>query len=160
MNLSADQVVRDQLISFLKERNAHANLDDVLNDFPLEHIHSKIEGVEYTPWQLLEHMRLCQDDIIEFIENPDYKMPDWPADYWSKEKEADKSQWERCVSQLYDGIGHLERMINNPNVDLYQSMPAGEKYTVFREILVIIDHNAHHLGQLVLFRKHFSAWKK
>ena len=155
-----DQIVRNLMISFLKERNAHVNLEDVLLDFPEEHINSKIEGIEYTPWQLQEHLRLTQRDIINFIEDNDYKAPEWPAGYWPEKQQSDSDLWKTSVQQFFDDLAHLERIVKDPNIDLYQPMPAGDKYSVFREILIVIDHNAHHLGQLILFRKHFDAWKK
>ncbi len=153
-----DQVVRNQLISFLKERNAHANLEDVLRNFPVEHINSKIEGIEYTPWQLLEHLRLTQRDIIDFIEDPNYQTPDFPAGYWPEKKQSDSEMWNKSVQLFFDDLDHLERLVKDPDTDLYQPMPAGDKYSVFREILIVIDHNSHHLGQIILFRKHFGAW--
>jgi len=159
-SINADQTVRDLLISFLKDRHAHANSEDVLQDFPMEYINSKIENVEYSPWQLLEHMRLTQRDIIDFVEDTNYQTPDWPAAYWSERQQADSDIWNTSLQQFFDDIDHLERIVKDPNTDLYQSMPAGDKYSVFREILIVIDHNAHHLGQLILFRKHFGAWKK
>ncbi len=155
-----DQLIRDQLISFLKERNAHMNANDVLEDFPMEHIQSKIAGVEYTPWQLLEHMRLTQRDIIDFMEDPNYQTPDWPAAYWPERQPSGPDAWNTSKQQFFDDLDHLESIVKDPRTDLYQTLPAGAKYTVFREILVVIDHNSHHLGQLILFRKHVGAWHK
>ncbi len=159
-NNQADQIVRNQLISFLKDRNAHVNSEDVLLDFPMEHINSRIDGIEYTPWQLLEHMRLTQRDIIDFIEDTNYQTPDFPAGYWPEKQLSDPELWNTSIQLFFDDLDHLEGIVKDPNVDLYQSMPAGDKYSVFREILIVMDHNAHHLGQLILFRKHFGAWGK
>ena len=156
----SDQIVRNQLISFLRERNAHVNLEDVLLNFPEEHINSKIKSIEYSPWQLQEHMRLTQRDIIDFIEDKNYQTPDWPAGYWPEKQHSNLDLWNTSVQQFFEDLTHLESIVKNPNIDLYQSMPAGDKYSVFREILIVIDHNAHHLGQLILFRKHFDAWEK
>ena len=159
-NNHAYQIIRNQLIFFLKDSNAHVNSEDVLRDFPMEHINSKIEGIEYTPWQLLEHMRLTQRDIIDFIEDANYKMPDFPAAYWPEKRQSDSDLWNTSIQLFFDDMDHLERIIKDHNIDLYQSMPAGDKYSVFREIMIVIDHNAYHLGQLILFRKHFGAWGK
>ncbi len=158
MNDQNDQLVREQLIDFLKGRNAHVNMEDVLLDFPIEHINAKIAGVDYTPWQLMEHIRITQLDIIRFVEDEDYRAPKWPEEYWSKVQRGDEASWKESVCLFFKDLDHMETIIRNPDNDLYRTMPAGEKYTLLREIMIVIDHNAHHLGQLILFRKHFNAW--
>ena len=161
MNSKSEQLTRKLLLSFLQGRNAHLNLEDVLTDFPKEHMNSKIAGVEYSPWQLLEHIRLTQKDIIQFLTNPDYEMPKWPEGYWPAIKEGDVNTWDESLSALMEDLSVLEDMVRDYDKDLYSPMPAGEKYTLLREILVVIDHNAHHLGQMIMFRKHFDGdWKK
>ena len=104
--------------------------------------------------------RLTQRDIIDFIEDTNYQTPDWPGGYWPEKKLSDTDLWMTSMRLFFADIDHLEKIIKDPQTDLYQSMPAGDKYSVFREILIVIDHNAHHLGQLILFRKHFGAWGK
>jgi uncharacterized damage-inducible protein DinB len=154
-----DELVRGELSHFLTERNAHVNLDDVTADFPAEHVNARIEGVEYTPWRLLEHIRLTQDDVIEFIKNPDYQEPEWPKAYWpNPEAEADGEQWQRTVEEIKAGLQWLKDLLADEKMDLYRSLPLGTKYTIFREVLVILDHNSHHLGQLVMFRKQLGIW--
>ena len=154
--LSPDEVVRKQLVAFLLEKNAHLNYEDVLSDFPVQHINSKIEGVEYTPWQLMEHIRITQRDIIEFIEDPDYVAPAWPKGYWPETTIGTDALWRESINRFFKDLKHMERIIQDPNADLYAAMPAGERYNLLREILIVIDHNSHHLGQLILFKKHFK----
>lgn len=131
-NTQADQIVRNQLVSFLKDRNAHVNLEDVLRNFPMEHINSRIEDIEYSPWQLLEHLRLTQRDIIEFIEDPNYQTPDFPAGYWPEKQLSEPDLWNKSVQEFFDDRDHLERIVKDSRTDLYGPMPAGEKYSVLR----------------------------
>lgn len=159
MTSNPDQTVRNLLISFLIERNAHVNMEDVLHDFPIQHINANIQGVDYTPWQLMEHVRITQLDIIRFIENSDYQAPKWPEEYWPAVKNGNEKTWKKSVQEFFKDLNHLQSIIKDPDRNLYEPMPAGEKYTLLREMLIVIDHNAHHLGQLVMFRKHFGAWR-
>jgi uncharacterized damage-inducible protein DinB len=153
-----EKILRDQLKHFLTERLAHVNLDDVLDSFPVEHINAHIPGITYTAWELLEHMRITQDDIIKFLSNSDYEAPNWPDDYWPKKQEpASEKDWNHSLIELKRGIKWLKDKISKE--DLFQNFTDDLKYTLLREVLIIIDHNSHHLGQMILFRKFFKAWK-
>lgn len=154
--MHAEKVIRRELLAVLKDHNAHLSIPQAIADFPLEHINTQIPHVDYTPWQLLEHMRIAQWDIVEFVMNPDHVSPKWPEGYWpSKELEATKEMWEKTVNKLLADLHSAEEMVMNPDIDLYSPLPHAPKYTIFREILLIADHNAYHLGQLVLLKKYW-----
>ncbi len=148
-----DTIIRKTLLSFLSERNAHRTYEEVLEDYPRQLINKKLENVDYTPWQLLEHMRITQYDILDFVTNTDYVQPSWPEGYWPKQQEATYEDWQKSYHAFVEDLTSIKNLVTDPQVDLFRPMPAGEKYTLFREVLVIIDHNACHLGQLILFKK-------
>ena len=155
--MDREKVIRKELLAVLKDHNAHLSVEQVLADFPLERINTQLSNVDYTPWQLLEHMRLAQWDIIEFVRNPDHVSPKWPEGYWpSKEVDATKEMWEKSVKDFFNDLRSAEEVVKNTDIDLYAPLPHAPKYTIFREILLIADHNAYHLGQLVLLKKYWS----
>ena len=154
--MDTEKVIRNELLALLKDHNAHLSVEQAIADFPIEHVNTLVPHVEYTPWQLLEHMRLAQGDIIEFIRNPDYVSPKWPEGYWpSMEIEASKEMWENSVEKFFVDLRTAEEIVKNPDSDLYSPLSHAPKYTIFREILLIVDHNAYHLGQLVLLKKYW-----
>ena len=154
--MDSEKIIREQLKVLLKGHNAHVSIEQTLTDFPLTHINTQLPNVDYTPWQLLEHMRIAQWDIIEFINNPNHVSPKWPDGYWpSKEIKASKEIWESTVENLLSDLNSVEDMLKNPDTNLYSPLSHAPKYTIFREILLIADHNAYHFGQLVLMKKCF-----
>lgn len=116
-------------------------------------------GLPYSPWQLLEHVRLAQRDILDFCRNPSYSAPGWPADYWPAEPAPPgASAWRRSVAAFRDDRASLVRLIADPEIDPYATIPWGEGQTYLRELLLVADHNAFHLGQLVVLRRLLGAW--
>jgi len=157
--MTNDEVVAHQLIALLRGGNAHLNFERAVSKFPFNYINRKIPTVSYSPWELLEHMRICQWDILEFIRNPQYKSPPWPKGYWPAKGEfADEKKWQETLSLFRRDLLSVEKLINDPGTKLYQSIPHAPDYNIFREILLIADHNAYHLGELVVLRKALSIW--
>jgi hypothetical protein len=154
-----DRIVREQLLALLRGGNAHQGFDQATADFPLDKINRRPPGLPYTPWRLLEHMRIAQGDILEFIRDPDYESPPWPEGYWPAEgEEADEARWRATIQALMADGQALQEMVADPETDLYASLPYGEEYTILREILVVCDHNAYHLGEFGLLREALGAW--
>jgi hypothetical protein len=149
-----DDVLREQLLALLRGGNAHATFDQAVADFPMEKINTPLPGQpSYTPWRLLEHIRLAQRDILDFIRDPAYVSPEWPAGYWPPQGEAaDEARWRQTVEQFRADRRELEKIVKDPAADLTATMPQGQKYTILREILVAADHNAYHLGEFGLMR--------
>jgi hypothetical protein len=135
--------------------------DQAVADFPLEQINTQPPGLPYTPWRLLEHIRIAQRDILDFIRDTAYVSPEWPEGYWPPQsEEADEERWRRTIEQFMADRRELEKIVKDPDTDLSASMPQGQKYNVLREILVAADHNAYHIGEFALMREAMGAWGK
>ena len=159
--MNSDQVVREQLLALLNGGNAHMSFEQAVAHFPAEYFNTKPANVTYTPWHILEHIRIAQWDILEFIRNPDHKSPQWPSGYWPTPAEAaDKVQWDKTISLFLSNLQTLRDMVVDPDIDLYAPIAHAAVYTIFREILVVADHNAYHLGEFAILRQIMSTWEK
>jgi hypothetical protein len=157
--MNSDEVVRKQLLSLLRSENAHMGLKQAVADFPMERINEKPPNVPYTPWHLLEHIRITQWDILEFIRKPDHVSPEWPAGYWPPhDREARPQEWQRTIEQFQADLAALEEIVADPDTDLYATMPQGSKYTILREILTVADHTAYHTGEFGILRQVMGTW--
>jgi len=115
---------------------------------------SSSETTLRTPWQLLEHLRIAQDDILQFIKDADHCSPEWPDGFWPGGDEvADEERWNKSVDEFFKSLDEMEKFIKDDSVDLFTPLPHAENYTIFREILVLADHNSYHLGQIMLMQK-------
>jgi hypothetical protein len=154
------QNFREQLLNYLTGRHAHASFDDALNGFPIKLINTKPANSPYTFWELLEHIRRTQNDIVDFIQNPNYKDKSWPQDYWpAKNKKADKKAWDKSVAGFKKDFAALVKIVKNPKTDLLAKIPHGQGQTIFREAILVIDHNAYHIGEFILMRRMMGIWK-
>lgn len=157
--MNTDQIVRDQLLALLRGGHAHMTFDEAVAKFPLEAINRKPANVPYTPWHLLEHLRLAQWDILEFIRNPAHVSPDWPAGYWPPpEAQADADRWQRTIAAFRADLKALEGLVTNPETDLFAPLPQGLPYTIFREIMVVANHNSYHIGEFAILRQVMQTW--
>jgi hypothetical protein len=154
-----DQLLRKQLKELLRAGNAHVRFEKVVEDFPLDRIGQRPNGMPHSAWELLEHMRIAQNDILRFSESADYTALQWPEDYWPKSPvPAHKDDWRKSVNSFERDLKTFEKLLDDPSRDLYQAFPWGEGQTLLREALLVADHNAYHLGQLLLVRKALGAW--
>lgn len=154
-----DAALREHVVNLLTMGHAHATFDDAVKDLPAELRGKTPNGAEHSPWQLLEHMRIAQWDILDFSRNPHYKSLEFPKDYWPKAKAPeDEKAWERSVRAFTRDLKEMCELVRNEETDLFAVIPHGDGQTVLREALLIADHNAYHLGQLVLVRKILGAW--
>jgi hypothetical protein len=153
--------VREQVIKLLQGGQAHLTFDDVIKDFPAKLRGVKPEGAPHTAWQLMEHLRIAQWDILEFSRDPEHASPSWPEGYWP-ETEAPPSEaaWDRSVAAIRKDLSEMQKLVENPKTDLYAKIPHGSGQNVLREALLIADHNAYHVGQLLLVRQLLGAWRK
>lgn len=146
--------LRQHLINLLTKAEAHVDLRTTLNKFPPELRGRKPAGAPHTPWQLLEHMRIAQWDILEFSLNTKHTSPKWPENYWPKtDTPPDARSWDKSVNQFLADLDGLCDMVNDGKRDLFATIPNGDGQTYLREILLVADHNAYHLGQLVMVRR-------
>ncbi len=152
--------LREHVLYLLNGGGAHARFDDVVKDIPEELPGAKPHGLPHTAWMLLEHLRLAQWDILEFSRNSKYTSPKWPEGYWPKtEAPTSAPAWNRSVQQFRKDLKAMQTLVSNPKTDLYALIPWGDGQTILREALLLADHNAYHLGQLVDLRRLLGAWK-
>ena len=149
-----DRALREHLLYLLRGGGAHIKFEEVVKDFSVELINSKAAGVPYTPWQLLEHMRIAQWDILEFTRSASHVSPEWPEGYWpDRSMEAGEEDWRKSAERFREDLRAFEKLIADPSTDLYAPVAHGEGQTVLREALLVADHNAYHLGALVTLRR-------
>lgn len=157
--MNADKVMRDQLLALLRGGQAHLTFNQAVAEFPMEYINRRPPNVSYTPWHLLEHMRLAQWDILEFIRNPDHVSPAWPEGYWpAPQAEADPARWQQTLNRFQSDLKALEELVANPDTDLFSDIPHAPGYTILREVLVVADHNAYHIGEFAILRQVMNTW--
>lgn len=155
-----DPDLRQHVVNLLNGGNAHATFDDAVKNFPPELRGKKPKGAEYSAWQLLEHLRIAQWDILEFSRDPKHQSPEWPSGYWpAQPAPPDEKAWDKSVRAFRRDLKELCDMVADEAVDLFARIPHGDGQTVLREALLAADHNAYHIGQLVLVRRLLGAWK-
>jgi hypothetical protein len=153
-----DQSLREHVLYLLKGGGAHVTFDDAIRDWTLQLASVKIANFPHTAWMLLEHMRLAQLDILDFSRNSKHVSPPWPEGYWPKSAEpADDKAWTASMAAFKNDLRTMERLVANRKIDLYAPIPWGDGQTILREALLLADHNAYHLGQLVMLRKSIGS---
>src|SRR6185295_932123 len=136
--MSMDHVVREQLLALLLGKQAHMTFDEAIADFPLARINEVPPHIPYTPWHLLEHLRIAQWDILKFIRDPAHVSPTWPDGYWpEREARADAQTWAATIAAFRADLQALQDLVSNPATDLYAPLPHAPGYTILREILVV-----------------------
>ena len=136
-------------------------LAHAIKDFPVKQMNALFPNGNYSPWDLLEHIRITQWDILNFIKNPKYKEIAWPDAYWPpKGKKATKKDWEKTLAQFEIDSLALQETVKDIKVDLHAKIPHGDGQTILREVLVIADHNAYHLGEFAIMRQAMKTWGK
>lgn len=155
-----DTQLRQQLAKALDWREAHADLATAVADFPVDQRGEVPENLPHSAWQLLEHVRIALWDIVEFCRNSHHKSPPWPEGYWPKKPAPPSAEdWDRSVERIHEHIETMRKLISDPKRDLLAPLPGGSGQTLLREALLIADHNAYHLGQLVLVRRALGEWE-
>lgn len=155
-----DKQLRQQLSKVMDWNEAHADFSAAVADFPAELRGRVPEGLPYSAWQLLEHLRLALWDIVEFSRDARHKSPEWPEGYWPKTASPhDPTAWDKSVKSIHQHLDEMRELISDSKHDLFTPIPHGSGQTLLRQALLIADHNAYHLGQLVLVRKALGAWK-
>jgi len=150
--MDKDKALREHVLELLEGKSAHIDIESALKDFSVKQINKNVGGSPHTAWQLLEHIRIAQWDILDFCTNPDYKQMKWPDDYWPK-GDGTPETWRRLVKQILDDIQAMRDLVSDEENDLFAKIPHGDGQTILREALLVADHNAYHLGQLVLVKK-------
>ncbi|MEO7834197.1 MAG: DinB family protein, partial [Ginsengibacter sp.] len=139
------------LIYLLVKGNAHASLDDALKNIPFEILNKKPAGLPYNIWQLAEHIRISQSDILEFSRNPNHQSPKWPEGYWpSSPTVTTKEEWQNCIEKIILDRESFIDVLNKSQEDLYRPFTYGDGQTLLRETLVLADHNSYHTGEIIV----------
>jgi hypothetical protein len=153
--------LREHLLYLLREGGAHLDFEKVVAGLPAELRGARPPGVPHTPWRLLEHMRIAQWDILEFCRNPRHVSPPFPEGYWPRgDAPPDPGAWDRSVAAFRADLRAMQDLVADLATDLFAQLPHGEGQTVLREALLVADHNAYHLGQLVVVRRLLNAWSE
>jgi hypothetical protein len=155
--------LRDQLVALLRGGQAHVTFDEAIKDFPADLRGRVPENLPYSAWQILEHLRITQRDILNFSAPPTggYQHIAWPDDYWPKSTEPPTAHsWDQTIAAIRKDAEHFEALITKPEADLFKPFRWGDGQNLLREALLIADHNAYHLGELVVLRRLLGAWKK
>ena len=154
-----DRSLREHLVYLLTGGGAHVSFDAAVARFPASLRGARHPGVPYSAWEILEHLRIAQWDILEFSRNPKHVSPEWPAGHWPRSKAPSSARaWAQSIKAFKVDLLAMVKLVENPRTDLFARIPHGDGQTVLREALLVADHNSYHLGQLVLLRKMLKAW--
>ncbi len=157
--MDRDRRLREQLVELLRGGNAHMPFAAAVADFPAALINARPPNVGYTFWHLLEHLRLTQADILEYVTSAEYRERAWPEEYWPpSDARAEREDWDRSVAAFRRDLDALIAIVSDPGTDLLGPVPSNEEHTVLREALLVADHNAYHIGELGILRQVADAW--
>ena len=155
----ADQL-REHLVKLLRGGSAHVDFDAAIKGLPAALRGKRPKGAPHSPWEILEHLRIANWDILDFSRNKDYVALKWPDDYWPRTpKPPSANAWSKSVRAFRHDLSAMCALVSDPSVDLFARIPHGDGQTIMREAVVVADHNAYHLGELVLVRRLLGAWK-
>jgi uncharacterized damage-inducible protein DinB len=153
--------MRDQIARSLDWGEAHADFDHAIAGLAPELRGRRVNGLPHSAWEILEHLRIAQHDILDFAKNANYKEMKWPDEYWPKSPEPPSAKaWDESVAQFRRDRDGVKELATDPKIDLAARIPHGEKaaHTYLRAVLLVIDHNAYHVGELVTLRRLLGAW--
>jgi hypothetical protein len=158
--MGTDKLLRQHVVKLLTGGEAHANFDTAIENLPAGLRGKRPPGAEHSPWELLEHLRIAQRDILEFSRDAKHKSPKWPEGYWpAKAAPPDEDAWEKSVRAFRSDLKEMCDLAADEKTDLFAPIPHGDGQTILREALLTADHNSYHLGELVLVRRLLGAWK-
>ena len=151
--------LRKQLIRLLDGVDARMPFDDAVADFPDDAINVRPPNVDYTPWHLLEHVRLTQADILDYIVNRDYVEIEWPVEYWpARDTTATPRQFAETIAAFHRDLAALRAIVDDPTTDLFATIPGTPGHTILREVRIVGDHNAYHVGEFAVLRQVMGTW--
>ena len=155
----SDNILREELLALLDGIGARMPFDEAVADFPDDAINRRPPNVSYTPWQLLEHLRLTQVDILDYIQNLAYVERDWPADYWpAPEATATPGQFAETIERFRGDLAILRALAADPTTDVFATIPNSPGHTILRELRIVADHNAYHIGEFAILRQVMGTW--
>ncbi len=159
--MTDSSALRKHLLYLLGGGGAHVDFDSAIAGWPAKLRGTKPKGLPHTAWQLLEHLRIAQWDILEFSRNPNHVSPEWPEGYWPKtDAPPGPAAWNKSISTIRADLKAMMSLVKSPRRDLFARIPHGEGQTILREALLVADHNAYHLAELVYLRRALGAWRR
>lgn len=154
-----DSLLREQLVQRLRGHGAHMAFEEAVTDFPVDRINDRFPNGDYSSWGLVEHLRLAQLDILDYIHDPDYEDKEWPKDFWpNPDKTASAAEWDATIDAFLSDLRQLEAIVQDLSTDLHAAILWGGDHTVLREVLLVCDHNAYHIGELAIMRQVMGTW--
>ncbi len=157
--MDRDAALREHVLTLLTARRAHCTFEDAVARMPSGRRGERPEALPYSVWELVEHIRRAQHDILVYCRNASYEMPDWPGDYWPEAPAPSRpAAWDESVAQVEEERDALCDFARNDDVDLYDTVPSSDEHTYLRELLLVADHNAYHVGQIVTVRRQLGLW--
>jgi hypothetical protein len=158
--MSSDTPVREHLIWLLEGGHAHTKFDDAVKGFPVDRAGERPADTPYSAWELLEHMRIAQNDMLRFSLSAEHVSPEWPGGYWpATPAPKNEAEWSKALRSFRKDLAEFVAVVRDPQQDLYRPFPWGREQNLLREALQIADHNSYHLGQLVLVRRLLGEWR-
>jgi len=154
-----DSRLRRDLLELLEGKSAHVGIEVAFADLRPEHRAVHPVGDGHTIWELLEHMRIAQEDILRYTLEPGWTSPEWPDGYWPEIETPTEEQWQASLDAFRRGLEEVKALVEDPARDLTAEIPHGEGRSYLREVLLVTDHNAYHLGQVVELRRRLGSWK-
>lgn len=143
----------------LRKGNAHVSFENAVDGIPFDEIHIKPANLPYSIWDLVEHIRITQWDILEFCRNVEHQSPEWPQGYWVAEKNPTEEEWKSSLAQIKSDREEMIRLLEKSDMDkLFETFPYGNGQSLFREALVIADHTAYHTGEIIVLRRLLGNW--
>jgi hypothetical protein len=157
--MANDKALRQHVLNLLKGGNAHVDFDSAFKDLPAALRGKRPKGTQHSLWEVLEHLRIAQWDILEFSRNPKHKSPDFPDGYWPRTPAPpDEAAWDKSIRSFRKDLKAMCDLVTDESTDLFAKIPHGDGQTILREALLTADHNAYHLGEVVLLRRLLGAW--
>jgi DinB superfamily len=153
------EILREQLLALIDGHGAHMPYDAAVADFPDGSINRTAPNVPYTPWHLLEHIRIAQLDILDYIRNREYLAPAWPEEYWpARDSTATPRQFAQTIEGFKADRAALHDLVADPATDLLATIPNTPRHTILREVRLVADHNAYHVGEFAILRQVMGTW--
>jgi hypothetical protein len=158
--MQTNQQLRQHLVKLLKGGDAHADFDTAIGNFPVSQRGKRPKHAEHSPWEVLEHLRIAQWDMLEFSRNPRHQSPEFPVGYWpSTQTPPDAEAWDKSADAFRKDLQALCDLVSDESTDFFARIPHGDGQTILREALVAADHASYHLGELILLRRILGAWQ-
>jgi hypothetical protein len=154
------KILRDELSRLLSGKGAHADFEAAVLDFPAELRGAKPAGAPHSAWELLEHLRIAQWDMLEFSRNGKHESPDWPSGYWPAQAQPpDDDAWDRSVARFRADLKEMQKLVADSSSDLFTPLAHGKGQSLLREALQMADHNAYHVGEMIFLRRMLGGWE-